>query len=113
MLSNIHSISLLSLDDFIKGDENDSINRHSFQEKIISGDDPSENISKVEMKRVLAQAIRTLTEKEQLVISLYYYDELTLKEIGEVMGLTESRICQIHTQAIIKLKGRLKKYVDG
>jgi len=112
MLSNIHSISLLSLDDFIKGEENDSINRRSFQEKIISGDDPSENISKIEMKRVLAQGVRTLTEKEQLVISLYYYDELTLKEIGEVMGLTESRICQIHTQTLIKLKVRLKRYYE-
>ena len=113
MLSNIHSISLLSLDDFIKGEENDSINKRSFQEKIVSDDDPSENISKLEMKRVLAQAIRTLTEKEQLVISLYYYDELTLKEIGEVMGLTESRICQIHTQTLIKLKVRLKRYFEA
>lgn len=113
MLSNIHSISLLSLDDFIKGEENDSINRRSFQEKIVSDDDPSENISKVELKRVLAQAIRTLTEKEQLVISLYYYEELTLKEIGEVVGLTESRICQIHTQTLIKLKVRLKCYYEA
>ena len=113
MLSNIHSISLLSLDDFIKGEENDSINKRSFQEKIVSNDDPSENISKLELKRVLAQAVRTLTEKEQLVISLYYYDELTLKEIGEVMGLTESRICQIHTQTLIKLKVRLKRYFEA
>lgn len=112
-LSNIHSVSLLNLDDFIKSEENDSINKRSFQEKIISDDDPSENISKIELKRVLAQAIRTLTEKEQLVISLYYYDELTLKEIGEVMGLTESRICQIHTQTLIKLKVRLKRYFEA
>ena len=113
MLANIHSLSLLNLDDFIKGEENDSRNRRSFQEKIVSDDDPSENVSKIELKRVLSQAIRSLTEKEQLVISLYYYDELTLKEIGEVMGLTESRICQIHTQTLIKLKVRLKKYYEA
>ena len=80
---------------------------------MVSSDDPAGALSQAELKQVLAQAIRNLTEKEQLVVSLYYYDELTLKEIGEVMHLTESRICQIHTQAIIKLKGRLKKYVDG
>ncbi len=113
VLSNIHSISLLSLDDFIRGEENDTINRRSFQEKIVSDDDPSENFSKLELKRVLTQAIKTLTEKEQLVISLYYFDELTLKEIGEVMGLTESRICQIHTQTLIKMKVRLKRYFEA
>ena len=101
------------IDDFIRGEENDASNRRSFQEKVVSDDDPSENISKIELKRVLAQTIRTLTEKEQLVISLYYYDELTLKEIGEVMGLTESRICQIHTQTLIKLKVRLKRYFEA
>jgi RNA polymerase sigma factor for flagellar operon FliA len=113
MLSNIHSISLLSLDDFIRSEENDPGNRRLLQEKIVSEDDPSKNISKMELKNVLAQAIKTLTRKEQLVISLYYYDELTLKEIGEVMALTESRICQIHTQTLIKLKVRLKRYHEA
>jgi RNA polymerase sigma factor for flagellar operon FliA len=51
-----------------------------------------------------------LAEKEQMVISLYYYDELTLKEIGKVMELTESRICQIHTMALIKMKSKIKEY---
>jgi RNA polymerase sigma factor FliA len=113
LLSSIHSVSLLNLDDFVKGEENEPANKRSFQEKIISGDDPSESISQGELKRVLAKAIGHLTEKEQLVISLYYFDELTLKEIGEVMSLTESRICQIHTQSLIKLKVRLKKYFEA
>jgi RNA polymerase sigma factor for flagellar operon FliA len=113
LLSSIHSVSLLNLDDFIKSEENDGINKRSFQEKVVSDDDPSINVSKIELKRVLAQAIRNLTEKEQLVISLYYFDELTLKEIGEVMGLTESRICQIHTQTLIKLKVRLRRYYEA
>lgn len=62
-----------------------------------------------ELKTHLAEAIATLPEKEQLMLSLYYYEELTMKEIGQVMGYTESRICQIHTKAIIKLRTRLSR----
>lgn len=61
-----------------------------------------------EKKERLAKAIGLLPEKERLVISLYYYDELTLKEIGEVVGLTESRVCQIHSKAMFRLKGRIR-----
>jgi RNA polymerase sigma factor for flagellar operon FliA len=64
----------------------------------------------MELKQMVAKAIDTLTEKERTVITLYYYEELTLKEIGQVLSLTESRICQIHTQTLIKLKARLKSY---
>jgi RNA polymerase sigma factor for flagellar operon FliA len=64
-----------------------------------------------ELKRVLAQAIDELTSKEKTVISLYYYEELTLKEIGEVLGFTESRICQIHAKAILKLKVKIRHYM--
>lgn len=64
-----------------------------------------------ELKKVLAQAIDELSSKERTVISLYYYEELTLKEIGEVMGFTESRICQIHAKAILKLKAKIRYYM--
>jgi RNA polymerase sigma factor FliA len=70
--------------------------------------DPYERFRVDEIKRILAQAIGELTDKEKTVVSLYYYDELTLKEIGEVLGFTESRICQIHTKAILKLRARVK-----
>jgi RNA polymerase sigma factor for flagellar operon FliA len=113
ILSNIHSVSLLNLDDFIRSEENEVMGRRSFQEKIVSEDDPAENVSKIELKRVLSQAIRNLSEKEQTVISLYYFDDLTLKEIGQVMELTESRICQIHTQTLLKLKTRLRRYYEA
>ncbi len=63
-----------------------------------------------ELKKILSEAINELTQKEKLVVSLYYYEELTLKEIGETLGLTESRICQIHTQAILKLRAKLKRH---
>lgn len=63
-----------------------------------------------EMKRNLAEAVETLDEKEKIIISLYYYDELTLKEIGKVLDITESRVCQLHSQIMLRLKIRLKKH---
>jgi RNA polymerase sigma factor FliA len=77
------------------------------------GKDPFEALSVNELKQALAGAVDELTPKEKTVISLYYYDELTLKEIGEVLGFTESRICQIHTKAILKLRGKIKRYGEG
>jgi RNA polymerase sigma factor for flagellar operon FliA len=62
-----------------------------------------------EMEAAVARAIQQLPEKEKLVISLYYWDELTMKEIGKVLDITESRISQIHSQAIIHLRGKLRK----
>jgi len=110
LLSNIHGIALFSLDEYIKDEDNDSLTKKSFQERVLSSDDPAENVFKGELKQYLAEAIRSLSEKEQLVISLYYYDDLTLKEIGHILELTESRICQIHTLALIKLKANLNSY---
>ncbi|MFZ0945779.1 MAG: FliA/WhiG family RNA polymerase sigma factor [Syntrophobacteraceae bacterium] len=62
-----------------------------------------------EIRVHLAQAIAGLAEKEQLVLSLYYYEELTMKEIGAMLGYTESRISQLHTKAVLKLKTRLAR----
>ena len=59
---------------------------------------------------MVAAALSGLKSKEQLVISLYYYEEMTLKEIAQILELTESRICQIHTQSIIKLRSRMKSH---
>lgn len=112
LLSNIHSASILSLDEFLSGDDSDTSRKRSFQERMVSDDDPSGNIERRELKQVMARAIKSLSQKEQMVISLYYYDELTLKEIGKVLELTESRICQIHTQTLIKLRIRLKAYYN-
>ena len=73
--------------------------------------DPFQLISLEELKKILAQAIDELVPKEKTVISLYYYEEMTLKEIGAVLGFTESRICQIHTKAILKLRAKIKNYI--
>ena len=73
--------------------------------------DPFHLLSLEELKKILARAIDELSPKEKTVISLYYYEEMTLKEIGAVLGFTESRICQIHTKAILKLRGKIKSYL--
>ncbi|MBU2548539.1 MAG: FliA/WhiG family RNA polymerase sigma factor [Proteobacteria bacterium] len=65
-----------------------------------------------EARTVLAEAVGNLPEKEKLVVSMYYFDELTMKEIGTVLGYTESRISQLHTKAILRLKSRLRRYFD-
>jgi RNA polymerase sigma factor for flagellar operon FliA len=72
---------------------------------------PFHLLSQVELKKMLAQAIEELSTKERTVISLYYYEELRLKEIGQVLGFTESRICQIHTKGILKLRSRMQCYL--
>jgi RNA polymerase sigma factor for flagellar operon FliA len=107
-LTNIHGASVLSFDDFIKTKKNDAFSQTRFQSGIKGDEDPADLFDKQELKAVLAKTIKTLTQKEQMVVSLYYYDELTLKEIGEVLSLTESRICQIHTAVLIKMKARLQ-----
>ncbi len=76
-------------------------------------DHPLQRLGLEVLKKVFAQAIENLPPKEKTVIALYYYDELTLKEIGEVLGVTESRICQIHTKAILKLRFKIQSYMKG
>jgi len=70
---------------------------------------PSENIEYKEMQQCLATAIEKLPEKEKLVISLYYYEELTLKEISLILKLSEARISQLHTKAVFRLRGYLSR----
>ena len=69
--------------------------------------DPSRALLQGEMRQALAQAITRLPDRERLVVTLYYYEELTLREIGEVIGVTESRVSQLHTKAVLRLKARL------
>jgi len=70
--------------------------------------DPQELLDAAELKDRLAEAIAALPEREKLVIALYYYENLTLREIGEVLGVTESRVSQLHTKAVLRLKSRLQ-----
>jgi RNA polymerase sigma factor FliA len=71
------------------------------------GPNPQSALDETEMREAIAEAISRLPEREKLVVTLYYYEELTLREIGEVLGVTESRVSQLHTKAILRLKARL------
>ncbi|HEU4670874.1 MAG TPA: RNA polymerase sigma factor FliA [Dyella sp.] len=73
---------------------------------------PAEGLEQDGLRQALIDAITTLPEREQLVMSLYYEQELNLKEIGAVLGVTESRVCQIHGQAIIRLRARMTGWRD-
>lgn len=72
---------------------------------------PEEHIEKEELCKILGEALTLLTEKEQKVITLYYYEELTLKEISNILEVSESRISQLHTRALQKMKGKMGKYM--
>src|SRR5438094_127862 len=70
--------------------------------------DPAHAMDATETKDRLADAIARLPEREKLVVALYYYENLTLREIGEVLGVTESRVSQLHTKAVLRLKSALQ-----
>ncbi len=75
-------------------------------------EDPVQAFETEETKYLLAKAINTLPEREKIVVTLYYYEGLTLAEIGQVLGVTESRICQMHTKAVLQLRGKLADQRD-
>ena len=77
-----------------------------------SGPDPEISLEQTELKEALGEAIARLPEREKLVVTLYYYEELTLREIGEVLSVTESRVSQSHTKAILRLRVRLQGSLD-
>jgi len=112
---------LYELVDQIKGLNLGSFNEIASQDEDTGGDllarcaadspesDPFLLLHKSELKGVLAGAIDSLPKKERLVVSLYYYDELTMKEIGKVLGVNESRVSQLHTKAMTRLRTKLRR----
>jgi RNA polymerase sigma factor for flagellar operon FliA len=69
--------------------------------------DPGAVMDGVESRRLLAQAVSQLVQRDRVVVTLYYFENLTLAEIGEVLGVTESRVCQLHTRAVLRLRAKL------
>lgn len=101
------SISFISLEELGVSSKDEKEKLMSF---LANNEDDALNLTKIkELKEALAGAIKQLPEKERLVISLYYLDELTMKETGKVLGITESRVSQIHSQAILHLRSKLRK----
>jgi len=72
---------------------------------------PFEILKRQEIKDLLAKQIDALPEKERMVVSLYYYNELTMKEVGEILGVTESRVSQLHSAAILRLRGHIEAHL--
>lgn len=98
---------LISLDEYMEQGEG--------KVEIITSEDyvqPERVIERGELKRILLETLKNLTEKEQKVILLYYYDELTLKEISKILEVSESRISQLHTKALQKMKKKLGSNID-
>ncbi len=83
-----------------------------FEESHAADEEPEVNLSREDFQQALANAILGLPERERLVISLYYDDELNLREIGEVLNITESRVSQISTQAVLRLRSRLAGWMN-
>ncbi len=107
-LSEIARSSIAALDELwtISGSSGDQVALIDTIEDT-EAPDPQGALSQTEMREAIADAIARLPEREKLVVTLYYYEELTLREIGEVLGVTESRVSQLHTKAILRLKARL------
>ena len=105
MINDINISSLVSLDEFLEKNYDHGISPKETSKEM----QPEGYIEKNELKSILSKSIDLLPEKEKLVISLYYYEELTLKEISVIMNVSESRISQLHTKAILRLKGKLDR----
>lgn len=100
------SHTLVSLDTAVVNDGNEVISLHELLADEVQ-QDPDEQIEDEELKNILIQAIKSLPEREQIVLSLYYYERLTFKEIGAVLDVSESRACQLHTKAVMSLRARI------
>lgn len=112
LLAEVKGIALASLDEIWAGEgDDDGTGGVRFGEMIedSASEDPSLTVESDEVRRLLADAIDQLPERERLVVALYYYEELTLREIGEVLGVSESRVSQIHTKALLRLRAKLSR----
>lgn len=106
--SELSSTTFLSLDEVWQNDEgNKPISRLQTIEDSIT--DQFQFVHQNEVKEILSSAIDDLPEREKLVVVLYYYENLTLREIGEILNVSESRVCQIHTKVVLRLRSQLMK----
>ena len=112
LLAQVKSVSLLSYDDLSHFSRADKRALHGVGDQVAWAPTPYNEVSTAALKRLISNAIGDLPEKQRLVLSLYYYEDLNLKEIGRVLEVTESRVSQLHTQAVIKLKSKLRHHWD-
>jgi len=107
MISKVAVTSLISLDNvFSIGKDDDEVSVYDAVEDSDSAQ-PSEIVERQNMIDILSKSIEELPERERLVLTLYYYEEMNLKEIGQVLGVTESRVSQLHTKAVLRMRSKL------
>lgn len=107
IFGQVSFVNVLALDELLNsGERGDKLSLIDTLEDT-RAEDPGQVLEAEEMKHLLAGAINNLPEREKIVVTLYYYEGLTLAEIGQVLGVTESRICQMHTKAVIQLRARM------
>ncbi len=114
IFSQVSFVNVVALDELLSvgGEKGDKLSLVDTLQDA-KADDPVLAFESEETKFMLAKAINTLPEREKIVVTLYYYEGLTLAEIGQVLGVTESRICQMHTKAVLQLRGKLSESRDG
>ncbi|MBK6852545.1 MAG: RNA polymerase sigma factor FliA [Burkholderiales bacterium] len=107
LLNKVRGTQLVYLEDMSGQDgDNDYLDRHVVEE----GSDPLAQLSDHRMRQALVDAIKNLPEREQFVMSMYYEEDMNLKEIAAVLGVTESRVCQLHSQSIARLRTKLRTW---
>jgi RNA polymerase sigma factor FliA len=113
IFSQVSFVNVIALDELLNvgGERGDKMSLVDTLEDT-KAEDPVAAFETEETKFLLARAINTLPEREKIVVTLYYYEGLTLAEIGQVLGVTESRICQMHTKAVLQLRGKLADQRD-
>jgi RNA polymerase sigma factor FliA len=113
IFSQVSFVNVIALDELLNvgGERGDKLSLVDTLEDT-KAEDPVAAFETEETKYLLARAINTLPEREKIVVTLYYYEGLTLAEIGQVLGVTESRICQMHTKAVLQLRGKLADQKD-
>jgi len=112
MLNKAKSVSMLNIDDSATFNRNDKRTMAGMNEES-KHVNPFTAVSNKNFRDKIKEGISQLPEKQRLVLSLYYYEDLNLKEIGQVLDVTESRVSQLHTQAVAKLKAKLQTMFEG
>ena len=107
--SQMKITNVVSLNEFLE--QGSEVPNESAQSKSSQFDSPEEVLEREEIKKMLIESLDLLTEKERKVIVFYYYEDLTLKEISNILGVSESRISQLHTRALQKMRGKMGNYI--
>jgi RNA polymerase sigma factor for flagellar operon FliA len=112
LVNQVRGVSMVNLDELRSGGDLDQSGFGDIFEDV-KAENPFHSLKARELRQAIAECIASLPEKERLVISLYYFEDLNMKEIGNVLGITESRVCQIHTKAVCRLRSKLNNALNS